>query len=65
MISRLVFPVALIAGLTAYAIFARHLRHKEVIARTIAYGATRRALEQSAFAAPNTGRSTAAEPLAW
>ena len=51
MISRLVLPVALIAGLTAYAIVARHLRHKEVIARTIAYGATRRALEQSAFAA--------------
>ena len=51
MVSRLVLSVALIAGLTAYAIIARHLRHKEVIARTIAYGATRRALEQSAFAA--------------
>ena len=56
MVSRLVLPVALIAGLTAYAIVARHLRHKEVIARTIAYGATRRALEQSAFADAETAR---------
>jgi hypothetical protein len=48
-ISRLVLAVTLIAGLTAYAIFVRHLRHKELIARTIAYGATRRALEQRAF----------------
>ena len=50
MVSRLVLSVALIAGLTAYAITARHFRHKELIARTMAYGATRRALEQSAFA---------------
>jgi hypothetical protein len=50
MVSRLVLSVALIAGLTAYAISVRHFHHKEVIARTIAYGATRRALEQSAFA---------------
>jgi len=50
MISRLALPVALIAGLTAYAITTRHLRHKEVIAQAIAYGATRRALEHSAFA---------------
>jgi len=64
MISRLLVPVTLIAGLTAYAIVARHLRHKEVIARTIAYGATRRALEQSAFAARTPDRSTAPEPLA-
>jgi hypothetical protein len=41
--------VALIAGLTIYAIFARHFRHKELIARSIAYGATRRALERSAL----------------
>ena len=50
MVSRLVLSVALIAGLTTYAITARHFRHKELIARTMAYGATRRALEQSAFA---------------
>jgi hypothetical protein len=64
MIYRLLLPVALIAGLTAYAIFARHFRHKEVIARTIAYGATRRALEQSAFAEHETDRSTGPDPLA-
>ena len=51
MVSRLALPLAVVAGLTAHAIIARHYRHKEVIARTIAYGATRRALEQSAFAA--------------
>ncbi|WP_354496346.1 hypothetical protein [Mycetocola sp. 2940] len=50
-------PVALIAALTVYAIFARHFHHKEIIARTIAYGATRRALEQKAF-------STCSDPLA-
>jgi hypothetical protein len=50
MVSRLVLSVALIAGLTTYAITARHYRHKELIARTMAYGATRRALERSAFA---------------
>ena len=65
MFSRLLVPIALIAGLTAYAIVARHLRHKEVVARTIAYGATRRALEQSAFRLPNTSRSTRPDPLAW
>jgi hypothetical protein len=64
MVSRLVLSVALIAGLTAYAISVRHFHHKEVIARTIAYGATRRALEQSAFAARTPDRSTAPEPLA-
>jgi hypothetical protein len=63
-IPRLGIPVALIAGLTAYAIVARYLRHKEVIARTIAYGATRRALEHSAFAESETDRSTASDPLA-
>jgi hypothetical protein len=47
MFQRLFLPLALIAGLTTYAILARHYRHKEVIARTIAYGATRRALEHS------------------
>jgi hypothetical protein len=65
MVSRLVLSVALIAGLTAYAITARHFHHKEVIARTIAYGATRRALEQSAFRPPTTSRSTRQDPLAW
>jgi hypothetical protein len=50
MFHRLLIPLALIAGLTAYAIFARHYSHKEIIARTIAHGATRRALEQSALA---------------
>ncbi|MGC5172183.1 hypothetical protein ACLQ2Q_16185 [Microbacterium sp. DT81.1] len=65
MVSRLVLSVALLAGLTVYAIVARHLRHKEVIARIIAYGATRRALEQSAFRLPNAGRSTRPDPLAW
>ena len=67
MLSRFVIPVAVIVGLTVYAIFARHLRHKEVIARTIAYGATRRALEQSAFAEPlgdgPPDRSAATDPL--
>jgi hypothetical protein len=62
MISRLVLPVALIAGVAAYAMFNRHLRHKEVIARTIAYGATRRAREQSAFAATTTSRYSLYEP---
>ncbi|MET4637220.1 hypothetical protein ABIE24_000431 [Mycetocola sp. 2940] len=57
MISRMTLPVALIAALTVYAIFARHFHHKEIIARTIAYGATRRALEQKAF-------STCSDPLA-
>jgi hypothetical protein len=64
MIARLVLSVALIVGLTAYAIFARHFRHKELIARTIAYGATRRALEQRAFAERETDRSTGPDPLA-
>ena len=65
MVSRLVLSVALIAGLTAYAIVARHFRHKEVIARTIAYGATRRALEQSEFRMVSASRSTRPDPLAW
>jgi len=65
MVSRLVLSVALIAGLTAYAITARHFRHKEVIARTIAYGATRRALEQSEFRMVSASRSTRPDPLAW
>jgi hypothetical protein len=65
MVSRLVLSVALIAGLTAYAIVARQFRHKEVIARTIAYGATRRALEQSEFRMVSASRSTRPDPLAW
>jgi hypothetical protein len=60
--SRLVLAVTLIAGLTAYAIFVRHFRHKELIARTVAYGATRRALEQSAFVAPRSDRWIALSP---
>ena len=63
MVSRLVLSVALIAGLTAYAITARHFRHKEVIARTIAYGATRRALERSTSAARRPDRSPS--PHSW
>jgi len=42
---RLVLPVAVIAGFTVYCIFARHFRHKEVIAQAIADGVTRRAHE--------------------
>jgi hypothetical protein len=55
---RLLLAVAIVTGLTAYAMFARHFRHKEVIARTIAYGATRRALEQRAFAGHETDSPT-------
>lgn len=64
MIYRLLLAVALIAGLTAYAIFARHFRHKEIIARTIAYGATRRALERTALAERETDRSTGPDSMA-
>ncbi|MBG6239964.1 hypothetical protein IWX78_002954 [Mycetocola sp. CAN_C7] len=59
MIPRLVLSVTLIAAITGYVILARHVRHKELIAQIIAFGATRRALEQSAFAAPQTERVAA------
>jgi hypothetical protein len=59
MSSRVVLAVVIVAGLTAYVTSVRQLRHKELIARTIAYGATRRALERSALFERSAGASTA------
>lgn len=42
--SSLGLAVAAIAAVTAYAIVDRRCRHREVVARTIAYGARSRAL---------------------
>lgn len=64
MVSRLILPLALIAGVTSFAIMDRHFRHKEVLARTIAYGATRRALEQSALGTWETGRAIPPDSVA-
>lgn len=47
MVGRVVLLVALIAGVTTYAIAARSFRHQELVARTIAYGARRRATEHA------------------
>ncbi|MGC5224483.1 hypothetical protein ACPW96_18110 [Micromonospora sp. DT81.3] len=64
MVFRLVLSVALIAGITAYAIIARHYRHKELIARAVAYGATRRALEKSESVGRKLDRSPAPDTRA-